>query len=488
MLHSLRFRLLVVLMTIVMVVVGSVALFTSRVTVHEFQNYVDLDMKRNMERNRRLMETMQTYYNEHQDEDSPSKAKNLAQILGERVIIADSRGQVLGDSSGVLQGKVLDWQTPVPAVVVISGQTPFIEPSLQKGTVLEFDVLQKPEVLQAPLSLAIRPMNGFGPIENGFISAVNGALILAVTVAGVVALLLTVVFSRRILEPIESLTAAARKMENGDLSQRVSVRSKDEIGTLTHAFNAMADGLARLENLRRNMVTDVAHELRTPLTNIRGYLEALRDGMIQPGPALINSLHEEAMLLNRLIDDLQELALAEAGQLRLVRQMVDIREIIEQAVSAQQPSMAEKGLKVSVDLPPNLPLVEADAERIGQVLRNLLNNASVHTPANGEVRVTVQLVDAEVVVSVRDTGSGIPPTHLPYIFERFYRADKSRTRATGGAGLGLAIVKQLIEAHGGRIWAESTEGSGSVFTFTLLAPEHRVTALDWKGSLLKQRA
>jgi signal transduction histidine kinase len=331
-------------------------------------------------------------------------------------------------------------------------------------------------------------MNGFGPIENGFISAVNGALILAVTVAGVVALLLTVVFSRRILEPIESLTAAARKMENGDLSQRVSVRSKDEIGTLTHAFNAMADGLARLENLRRNMVTDVAHELRTPLTNIRGYLEALRDGMIQPGPALINSLHEEAMLLNRLIDDLQELALAEAGQLRLVRQMVDIREIIEQAVSAQQPSMAEKGLKVSVDLPPNLPLVEADAERIGQVLRNLLNNASVHTPANGEVRVTVQLVDAEVVVSVRDTGSGIPPTHLPYIFERFYRADKSRTRATGGAGLGLAIVKQLIEAHGGRIWAESTEGSGSVFTFTLLAPEHRVTALDWKGSLLKQRA
>ncbi len=237
------------------------------------------------------------------------------------------------------------------------------------------------------------------------------------------------------------------------------------------------------------MVTDVAHELRTPLTNIRGYLEALRDGVAEPSPELIGSLHEEALLLNRLVDDLQDLALAEAGQLRLARHPTSLGAIVERAVGALRPALDEKGLAIDVQMPGGLPCVDADPERIGQVLRNLLNNAITHTPPSGCIGVEAALDHrppttdhrpptsaseqpvvrrpSSVVVRVRDTGAGIPPEQLTQIFERFYRADPSRARATGGAGLGLTVVKQLVEAHGGQVWASSAPGQGATFTFTL---------------------
>jgi signal transduction histidine kinase len=281
------------------------------------------------------------------------------------------------------------------------------------------------------------------------------------------AVLLTLALSRRILGPVEALTLAARKMEKGDLSQRVEVRSKDEIGELIHAFNAMADGLARLEQLRRSMVTDVAHELRTPLSNIRGYLEALREDMMRPTPELIDSLYEETMLLSRLVDNLQELALAEAGQLKLERQPVALMEIVDKVVNVLQPQATDKGLTIRVDLPADLPPAYADPKRVGQILRNLLANAMSYTPPGGEITVAARAVGSEVEVSVQDTGIGIAPEHLPHVFERFYRADKSRARTTGGAGLGLAIVRQLVEAHGGRVGVESAMGKGTTFTFTL---------------------
>jgi signal transduction histidine kinase len=277
-------------------------------------------------------------------------------------------------------------------------------------------------------------------------------------------------------------------MERGDLSRRVRVRSGDEIGQLAHAFNAMADGLERQEHLRRNMVTDVAHELRTPLTNIRGYLEALRDGVAQPTPSTIESLHEEALLLNRLVDDLQELSLAEAGQLRLAPRPAALAEIVERVAGALRPTASGKGICIKLDLPPELPLVLADPERVGQIVRNLLANAITHTPPGGSVAVSAAAMSQDketrrqgawndrplqvplspcLLVSVRDTGPGIAPEHLPNIFERFYRADGSRARATGGVGLGLAIVRQLVAAHGGRVWAESEPGAGACFRFTL---------------------
>jgi two-component system sensor histidine kinase BaeS len=214
------------------------------------------------------------------------------------------------------------------------------------------------------------------------------------------------------------------------------------------------------------MVTDVAHELRTPLTNIRGYLEALQDGVVEPERRIIDSLYGEAMLLNHLVDDLQELSLAEAGHLKLERQPVALADVVDRAVEAVRPRAGAEEIMLQVDLPEDL-LVDVDPQRIGQVLRNLLENALTHTPPGGEIAMVGHVEGQWVEVSVRDTGSGIAAEDLPYVFERFYRADKSRSRDTGGAGLGLAIARQLVEAHGGRIWVESTKGKGSTFTFAL---------------------
>jgi signal transduction histidine kinase len=288
-----------------------------------------------------------------------------------------------------------------------------------------------------------------------------------------VAILVTLGMSDRILRPIERLTAAAQRMEKGDLSVRVPVDSQDEIGKLAHAFNAMASSLAMQEQLRRNLVSDVAHELRTPLTNLRGYLEAVRDGLIQPDAGLIDNLYEETMLLNRLVSDLHELAQAEAGQLNLVRRPVRVDEIVHRVAEAFNWQVESKGLTLRVDVPADLPLVDVDPERIGQVLRNLLSNAILHTPAGGEIDIVARAGGKWVTVAVKDTGEGIPPEHLPFVFDRFYRVDKSRSRLTGGVGLGLAIAKQLVEAHGGDIHVESRVGEGSTFTFTLPIAEDK---------------
>jgi signal transduction histidine kinase len=247
----------------------------------------------------------------------------------------------------------------------------------------------------------------------------------------------------------------------------VTIHTNDEIGELATAFNAMADGLSRQEQLRRNIVSDVAHELRTPLSNIRGYLEAIQDGLTTPSPELINSLHEEAMLLNRLVDDLQDLALAEAGQLQLRPVPVNLETIILGALTALQPRMKEKAIHLTTDLAPQLPNLEVDPERIGQVLRNLLANAITYTPEGGSITLRAAPCPKGVEVWVQDNGIGIAQEHLKNVFERFYRADESRSRATGGAGLGLAIVRQLVQAHGGEINIESVLGAGTTVKFTL---------------------
>jgi signal transduction histidine kinase len=199
---------------------------------------------------------------------------------------------------------------------------------------------------------------------------------------------------------------------------------------------------------------------------VRGYLEALSDGVVEPTPEMIASIYEEAMLLNRLVDDLQELAMAEAGQLKLVCQPVDIQELIEKAIQSLISQAIEKEIQLLADLPDDLPLVEADAERLGQVLRNLLKNAIINTPTGGKITIQARALDSQVEVSVQDNGLGISAEHLPYVFERFYRVDQSRARSTGGAGLGLAIVKQLVEAQGGQVAIDSHINSGTRVTFT----------------------
>jgi signal transduction histidine kinase len=544
MLYSLRVRLLLTLIVVVFVAVGTVALLASRVSASELQRYVNLDLQRNQ----RVIDTLVRAYRQGPG-DPTTMAQQLGQSFDERVLLVDGAGVVQADSQGELVGQSFDCAATLAAIVVSLGGAACFEQPFTAGAAFgqsesvpagAGDLLfwsapasQTIELATAPPELALlhsevtalqlgadaqapgRLVLGVGalqpagaefpaisirrtrgpsadPIEAGFVSAVNRSLLLAAGVAGLVALALTAALSRGILGPIEALTAAARAMEQGDLSQRVRVRSRDELGVLAHAFNAMADGLARIEQLRRQLVTDVAHELRTPLTNIRGYLEALRDGVAAPTPELIGSLHDEALLLNRLVNDLQDLALAEAGQLRLDRRPVALAPLVEQAVGALGPALAEKQLAIGTELPPDLPEVYADAERVGQVLRNLLANAITHTPMGGAITVRASVESGGsrreegggrredsatpssilhpqpfILVQVADTGPGIAPEQLGLVFERFFRADRSRARATGGAGLGLAIVRQLVEAHGGQAWAESAPGQGATLLFTL---------------------
>jgi signal transduction histidine kinase len=239
------------------------------------------------------------------------------------------------------------------------------------------------------------------------------------------------------------------------------------MGELAQAFNSMAGDLERTERLRQNMIADAAHELRTPLSNIRGYLEAIRDGIKRPDTDTIRSIDEEATLLSRLVDDLQALSLAEAGELKLNRQAEDIIKLIKQAVAARQTQAVAKGVSIPTEVSQKLPSVNVDSHRIGQVLHNLLENAIAHTAKSGSIVVAAQKQDNWVKISVTDTGEGIPAEDLPSVFERFYRVDKSRTRATGGSGLGLTIAKRLVEVHGGKIEAQSELGKGSCFSFTL---------------------
>lgn len=308
------------------------------------------------------------------------------------------------------------------------------------------------------------PSQALEGAEELFISGLNRTLLIAGMVSAGVALIIALVLSKRMLRPIEGLTLAVRRMEKGELEQTVQVAANDEIGELAHAFNSMAQSLARAEQLRCNMVSDVAHELRTPLTNIRCHLEILQDGLKEPTPEFINSIHDEAMHLSRLVDDLQDLALAEAGQLRLEPRRVSARAEVERAATALRHQI--DGLTISIDVPEAIE-AHADPKRLGQVLRNLIANAITHTPAGGSIHVRASREQAEIQIRVEDTGRGIAPEALPFVFERFYRADASRERATGGAGLGLAIVKQIVTAHGGRVWVESEVDKGTTVFFTL---------------------
>jgi two-component system OmpR family sensor kinase/two-component system sensor histidine kinase BaeS len=269
---------------------------------------------------------------------------------------------------------------------------------------------------------------------------------------------------------VRQLTHAAGVIAGGDLSERVPARGRDEIADLGRAFNQMAASLEAGETLRRNLMADVAHELRTPLTVIQGNLQAILDGVYPLDVAQVAGLYDETRLLTRLVDDLRELALAEAGQLRLERAPVDLV-ALAQGVTANFMSAAEAaGVKLSAPAGDGEVQALGDADRLGQVLRNLLSNALRHTPAGQAVAVRVAAAGrgvAEVVLTVADTGMGISPEDLPHVFDRFYRGSKSRGRRVGSAGLGLAIARQLVRAHGGEISVESAEGIGTTFTVRL---------------------
>lgn len=303
-------------------------------------------------------------------------------------------------------------------------------------------------------------------IELREIAILDRRLIFTFAAATLVALLLTFLISRRITRPIEQLTRAVDEMGRGKLTSRVPVTGRDEIAQLARSFNAMADAIARQEDLRRRMVGDVAHELRTPLTNLRCELEAIQDGLAAPDPTRLRSIHDEVLHLSRLVDDLQELAVAEGGGLQLQLERIDLASVVARVVDLFRPDALRRHIAIDLSTGDNV-IVVADAVRISQIVRNLLSNAIHHTPDGGSIRVNVTRQNSDAAVSVADSGSGIPEAELERIFERLYRIDESRTRQGGGAGLGLAIVRRLVEMHGGRVRAESAAGKGATFIFTI---------------------
>jgi len=311
--------------------------------------------------------------------------------------------------------------------------------------------------------------NAFNPLEQTFLGSISRSILIASLMAALGALIVGALLFRQLTQPLRRLARATEQIasENRGPGPRLPVHSKDELGQLSAAFNRMAERLEKSEKLRRQMIADIAHELRTPLTVIQGDLQALREGVFTPTPETLASIHDESLILTRLVNDLRELSLAEAGELSLKKQLTNLSELIRRIAVNFQPQLNEKRIKLILEVPEKLPRLEIDPDRIGQVFLNLLSNAERHTPAGGQITVTVQQTQTELQISVADTGPGIAPEDLPYIFERFYRADKSRSRQSGGSGLGLAIAKQLVEAHGGKIWAQSPPGQGTTFIFAL---------------------
>jgi histidine kinase len=311
--------------------------------------------------------------------------------------------------------------------------------------------------------------NGAPPFSSEVRASFNEALLYAALAAALVAVVISFYLSRSVIAPITAMSLATQRIADGRYDERVQVRGADELAQLAMRFNQMAEKLNEVEAMRRQLIGDVSHELRTPLTAIKGSMEGLMDGILPATQETYQEIHGEADRLNRLVDDLQELSRVESHAYRLDLRPVEVSTLVQTVTKRLAPQAESKRISLDLELAPDLPHVRADEDRAVQILTNLAGNALQYTPENGRVILSARQVDREIQISVRDTGIGIPPEHLPHLFDRFYRADKSRSRRSGGgSGIGLTIARALVEAHGGRIWADSAgAGAGSTFTFTL---------------------
>jgi signal transduction histidine kinase len=314
---------------------------------------------------------------------------------------------------------------------------------------------------------AVREEPGFLVASTRFLFEFFWQLLVAGVVAAAIALLLARWLARGMTQPLRDMAAAARKMERGDYSERVVTASRDEVGQLAVAFNRMSSELESMERVRRDLVANVSHELKTPISALHAHLENLLDGVERPEPATLQVMLAQSERLGRLVDQLLQLSQLESGELPLRREAVSLRPLVARVISEIEVTRGRRDVDLAHEVAEDLPTVFADAERVHQVLFNLLDNAVRLSPPGGKVSVRATRHGRTVEVAVRDTGPGIPPEHLPRLFERFYRVDTARSRDEGGTGIGLAIARSVVEAHGGRIWADSEPGRGSTFTFEL---------------------
>ena len=398
-------------------------------------------------------------------------------LYGVEIVVRDESGAVVADSRAVsIANTSSDSNPPSHAGAASIANAGSDAPALDADAGQPILAGGK-EIGSVALAPSTAPGDIAEPSASRLAAALHRSLLWAGLAAGLGGVLLVSLLSRRVLAPARALGSAARLLGRGDLSQRVPVRGGGELAELGRTFNAMAANLERAERQRRNLVADAAHELRTPLSNVQGYVEAVRDGLLEPDERTMDALHQQVLQLVRLVEDLRLLALADAGALRLERAPDSLERVLTGAVAAVRPRAEARGVALSLELPPDLPPVEMDGARIAQVVGNLLENAISHTPRGGRVAVAAAVTDGgRARVAVTDSGTGIPAGELPAVFERFHRVDPSRARSSGGAGLGLTIAKQLVEAHGGAISAESEPGVGSRFAFELPLTVDRAAA------------
>ena len=330
------------------------------------------------------------------------------------------------------------------------------------------DYLSKPPMHGMMSNGHMMPMMGAN--EQAFLANIHRSLVWYGAGILVIGLIASYVLAQSITVPLRRLGTATEAIEQGKLGHTVVIQSNDEIGQLAQTFNRMSNGLAENNQLRKRLLADIAHELRTPLTVIQGNLEGMLDGVVEPSPEQLQSLYEETVYLNKIIKELHDLSLAEAGQLTLDKQLTDINLLLSRAIHMMKPLADEKTIHLVCNLA-EIPEISVDSMRINQVIYNLLSNAIRYTPDNGKVEAVTALVQegnkAYVAISIRDNGQGISAEDLVHIFKHFYRADLARDRKNRGSGIGLAIVKQLVELHGGKTEVKSELGAGSEFTVYL---------------------
>ena len=441
-------KLMLALALTVFVSVGTVAIMANASAGRHFDDYVSFEMRPRIASYGPLLAD---YYADvgswdgvgaflEQNIQSGGRLPGRGYGAGEGMvlILADERGEVIYDSSERYMGQRL-----------------------------RLSILEDSLSIDADGATVGYVMAGSGPREQEFSHSINGSIIGASVVAGLVALLLGLLLIRTVLRPLRAVRDAAQRIGSGELSYRVPIASEDEVGDLARQFNEMAAALERDETSRRKMMADIAHELRTPLAVMRGQAEALEDGVFPLTPENVAPIREQTILLARLVDDLRDLALAEAGQLPLELSDVDLNRLVPRVIRYFQPQAQAKGLSLSADLAESLPLIQADSQRLEQVLGNLLSNAMRHTPEGRMILAKAWSDATSVWVAVIDDGQGIASDDLPHLFDRFYRAGVARSRSDGGTGLGLSIARQLVEAHGGEITVKSELGKGATFTVRL---------------------
>jgi signal transduction histidine kinase len=453
---TLRGRLIAMVAALVAVTLGTAAIISTRVAHYEIRKF---DVEVHAGRRPLMPNAIANYYRTHRSWAGVDPAiEAMSRASGSDVALFDEHNR-LAATSKALRGATLDL-----------GRDGLLTITHNIGGGRARELIRGPQMIVRDANGAMAGSIFILPPHNDALPQPTRSLdrsffwtFLGATLFGI---LMAVAIARWISVPVERLTAAARRMESGDLAVRVEPAGGAELAELARGFNAMAAALDRNEEQRKRMVSDVAHELRAPLTNIRCELESMQDGLTAPTPERIASLHEETMHLAHLVDDLQDLALAEAGRLEIDAQPVAVTALAKRAAAGMEMRARERDVAINVEGDDDV-IVLADTRRAVQILTNLLANAVAHMENAGEVRISWERSASEVVIRVKDSGVGIPPDELPRIFERFYRVDVSRSRSTGGAGLGLSIVRQLVAAQGGRVWAESAVGVGSTFSFTL---------------------